>query len=44
MADPTGEADRRALRLDFDRRLILQFHGSMITSDGALLVIRIAIF
>jgi len=24
--------------------LILQFHGSMITSDGALLVIRIAIF
>jgi hypothetical protein len=25
MADPTGEADRSTLRLDFDRRLILQF-------------------
>jgi hypothetical protein len=23
MADPTGEADRGALRLDFDRRLML---------------------
>jgi hypothetical protein len=28
MADPTGEADRSALRLDFDRRLMLQFRGS----------------
>ena len=26
MADPTGEADRSALRLDFDRRLILLRH------------------
>jgi hypothetical protein len=25
MADLTGEADRSALRLDFDRRLMLQF-------------------
>jgi len=25
MADPAGEADRGALRLDFDRRLMLQF-------------------
>jgi hypothetical protein len=31
MADPTGEADKGALRLDFDRRLILQFRGSAIT-------------
>jgi hypothetical protein len=36
MGDPTGEADRGALKLDFDRRLVLQFRGSAITSDAGV--------
>ena len=40
MADPAGEADRGALRLDFDRRVMLRFHGTVITSDGGLLAYR----
>src|SRR6266704_428012 len=40
MAHPTGESKSGALRLDFDRRLKLEFHGSNVTSDAGLLPFR----
>ena len=35
------EADRNALRLNFDRRLMLRFRNSVIASGGGLLAYRV---
>ena len=36
MEHPAGESDNGPLRVQFDRRLRLEFHGSRITADAGL--------
>ncbi|MBL6613150.1 MAG: transposase [Reyranella sp.] len=40
MAQPAGEAESDAMRLDFDCRLQLEFYGFSVTSDAGLLACR----
>jgi hypothetical protein len=38
--NPMGESQNDALRVEFDRRIQMEFHGSTVTSDAVLLAYR----
>src|SRR3974377_1221796 len=40
MTNLTGASEKEALRVTFDRRVKLEFHGSQVTSDAGLLAYR----
>ncbi len=40
MENPTGASKNQALRVRFDSRLKLKFHGAQVTSDAGLLAYR----
>src|ERR1700722_4355716 len=40
MANPAGESNDEVLKLDLDRRLMLQFRGSVVTTVAGVLAYR----
>ena len=40
LENPIGESKKDALRVNFDRKLKVEFHGTKVTSDAGLLAYR----